>query len=91
MRGVKSIRQLGVEFGEKHRQSFDYAQDVLRTYFRRVRAEAPEMRTIGHIQQVYRLRPPINPTPGERIILDAVAYYPENLTVAEVLALKDVS
>lgn len=87
MRGVKSIRQLGAELAEKHGTTADYAQRVVAIYFRGL----SELRTLGWCKRVRALNPIENPSKGQSIIVDAVAYYPENLTVGDVLALKDVS
>ncbi|GBR09423.1 hypothetical protein [Gluconobacter frateurii] len=87
MCGVKSIRQLGVELAEKHGTTADYAQRAMTAYFRGL----SELRTVGWCKQVRALNPIPKPSKGQSIIVDAVAYYPENLTVGDVLALKDVS
>ena len=87
MRGVKSIRQLGAELAEKHGTTAEYAQRTVRAYFSRLHA----LRTVGWCKQVRALNPIENPSKGQSIIIDAVAYYPENLTVGDVLALGDAS
>ncbi|GAN89889.1 hypothetical protein Gbfr_009_014 [Gluconobacter frateurii M-2] len=87
MRGVKSIRQLGAELAEKHGTTAEYAQRTVRAYFGRLHA----LRTVGWCKQVRALNPIENPSKAVSIIEDAVAYYPENLTLGDVLALKDVS
>jgi len=87
MCGVKSLRQLGVELAVRHGTTAEYAQRVIAIYFRGL----SELRTLGWCKRVRALNPIKNPSKGQSIIVDAVAYYPENLTVGDVLALKDVS
>jgi len=42
------------------------------------------------VKTIRQLNPIEKPTVGQKIIIEAVAYYPENLTVGDMLALKDV-
>ncbi|MFT9448402.1 hypothetical protein [Gluconobacter japonicus] len=84
---VKSIRQLGADLAAQHGTTAEYAQRAVTAYFRGL----SELRTLGWCKRVRALNPIENPSKGQSIIVDAVSYYPENLTVGDVLALKDAS
>ncbi|KXV00261.1 hypothetical protein AD929_11525 [Gluconobacter potus] len=87
MRGVKSIRQLGGELAEKHGVSAEYGSRCIRRYFSRL----PSIWPVSYLK-ISRANNPIKrPSSGQKVIVDAVAYYPENLTVGDVLALGDAS
>ena len=87
MRGVKSIRQLGVELAEKHGVSTEYGRRSITNYLNQLPANWP----VSYLK-ISRERNPIRkPSAGQKIVIDAVAYYPENLTVGDVLALGDAS
>lgn len=87
MRGVKSIRELSAELAEKHGVDAGYGRRVLNSYFSKLPSVWPVsyLKTSRFNNQIKRL------TAGRKIIADAVAYYPENLTVGDVLALGDAS
>ncbi|MBR0559523.1 hypothetical protein [Neokomagataea anthophila] len=87
MCGVKSIKQLGVELAGQHGTTAEYAQKVLTIYFRQLEAS----HTVGWCQRMRALNPIEAPSKGQSIIIGAVAYYPTNLTLGAVLALKDAS
>lgn len=87
MRGVKSIRQLGVELAVVHETSDDYGRRSLTAYF----GQLPPEWTLEQCKRCREKTPIPNPSAAQRIIIDAVAYYPGNLTVGDVLALGDAS
>lgn len=87
MRGVKSIRQLSAELAEKHGVAVEYGRRVLNSYF----SKLPSVWPVSYLK-ISRANHPIKrPSAGQKIIVDAVAYYPENLSVGDVLALGDAS
>ncbi|EHH67590.1 hypothetical protein [Gluconobacter morbifer] len=83
MRGVKSIRELSAELAEKHGVSAEYGRRSIAGYFGKFPAE----RSLSRLKRSRELNPIENPSAGQKVIVDAVAYYPENLTVGDVLAL----
>lgn len=87
MRGVKSLRQLSAELAEKHGVAVEYGRRVLNSYF----GQLPSVWPVSYLK-ICRVNNPIKRlTAGRKIIVDAVAYYPENLSVGDVLALGDAS
>ena len=87
MRGVKSLRQLSAELAEKHGVAVGYGRRVLGSYF----GKLPSFWSVSFLK-ISRANHPIKrPSVGQKIIIDAVAYYPENLIVGDVLALGDAS
>ncbi|MBF0858824.1 hypothetical protein HKD24_06300 [Gluconobacter sp. LMG 31484] len=87
MRGVKSIQQIGVELAETHGVSAEYGRRTVASYFNRL----PRGWPVSYLKTSRANNPIKRPSAGQRIIIDAVAYYPENLTVGDVLALGDAS
>ena len=87
MRGVKSILQLGEELAEKHGVTAEYGRRIIAGYFQKF----PAAHLLLRLKQSRKLNPIENPSGAQKIIIDAVAYYPENLTVGDVLALGDAS
>lgn len=87
MRGVKSIRQLSGELAEKHGVSAEYGRRSITGYFNKF----PTSTSIFSLKMSRHLNPIDNPSAGQKVIIDAVAYCPGNLTVGDVLALGDAS